>query len=225
MSVTPKTTLIGMYVFDHTLFDQITLPAEVDKNIFVNCLLLEKGECPVLYQDIDFNKNAFGIWASKWYHSIDRLAAAFSEAYNPLHNFDRHEEYSDVEGIDRNGTSGDTIKTTADMRRNTSESGGNSTERKVSAYNEDTYQPDSIDTNTNNNDSSEESEANTDVSSEGKRSESEDRTLTHTGHLYGNIGVTKSQEMLLDELHLRSAHNIYDVVVQMFANEFLIPIY
>lgn len=249
MSVTAKTTLIGMYVFDNSLFANIHLPEEVDKNIFINCLLLEKGECPVLYQDIDFNKNAFGIWSSKWYYSISRLALAFSEEYNPLHNFDRHEEYEDVEDRDKTGsTSGSTTGSATDTNgqsysdsvtvdRELDSSVSDDAENTVSAYNESAYQPDSKterDTTTDENEttrttSSGRSDGGTTSStsgtSSGTSSESEDRTLTHTGHLYGNIGVTKSQEMLLDELHLRSAHNIYDVVVQMFANEFLIPIY
>lgn len=241
MSVTAKTTLIGMYVFDHTLFDMVSLPEEIDKNIFVNCLLLEKGECPVLYQDIDFNKTAFGIWSSKWYDSISRLALAFSEEYNPLHNFDRHEEYSDVEGIDRSGTNGESVTestsdsttTSGSVVRDLDGSVDDTAENTVSAYNESAYQPDSkterdtttTEAETTTTTGSGSAEASRSAETEGSHSETEDRTLTHTGHLYGNIGVTKSQEMLLDELNLRSAHNIYDVIVQMFANEFLIPIY
>lgn len=46
----------------------------------------------------------------------------------------------------------------------------------------------------------------------------EDDTDT-TSHLHGNIGVTKSQEMLLDELKLRMRFNITNLIIRNFACE------
>jgi hypothetical protein len=57
-----------------------------------------------------------------------------------------------------------------------------------------------------------------DVNAESKSGRS-DETSKHDGHLYGNIGVTTSQQMLNAELDLRSKVNIYDVVAEMFYRE------
>ena len=46
----------------------------------------------------------------------------------------------------------------------------------------------------------------------------------HTGHLYGNIGVTTSQQMLQSELDI-AKWNIYDHISDLFLQEFTIPIY
>ena len=237
MSVMQKLTLIGMYNYDDTIFDQISFPEGVDRDLFVNSLLLEKGEQPVLYASITFNKSAFGVWSLKWYHSIERLLKAFTEDYNPLHNFDRNEDYSDTEARTNTNTENGSDETTGSSNVNrtgnsdTNETSSDNTENTVSAYNSDMYQPD---TNTaasgSSNSGTDYSEhtGTTDsqkVTSTRTGSANENRSLTHKAHLYGNIGVTKSQEMLLDELDLRSKHNLYDAIIEIFANEFLISIY
>lgn len=51
-----------------------------------------------------------------------------------------------------------------------------------------------------------------------------ERTLTHTAHLFGNIGVTTSQQMLEAELSI-SEWNLYDHITDLFLTEFIIPVY
>ena len=63
-----------------------------------------------------------------------------------------------------------------------------------------------------------------DVNAESKNGRS-DETSKHDGHLYGNIGVTTSQQMLNAELDLRAKVNIYDVVAEMFYREFCVYVY
>lgn len=46
----------------------------------------------------------------------------------------------------------------------------------------------------------------------------------HTAHIYGNIGVTTSQQMLAAELDV-ARWNIYDKITDLFLQEFVIPIY
>lgn len=233
MSTIPMMPLFSAYDYDPELFDQVTFPAGIDKDVFINSLILEKGDAPLLYPSIEFNKRAFGVWSSKWQHSFERLQRVFTEEYDPLHNFDRHEDYKDVEGKTTEGKeNGDsrttgTSSTTADTGTVTSDN--LKREDKVSAYNESEYQPEKLGEETNSGTVSvtDERESETDdrTTSSVDRTGKEDRTLEHTAHLYGNIGVTRSQEMLLDELKLRSAHNLYDAIIEIFANEFLLGIY
>lgn len=253
MSVIQKLTLIGMYNYDDTLFDQISFPEGVDRDLFVNSLLLEKGEQPVLYASLTFNKSAFGVWSLKWYHSIERLLKAFTEEYNPLHNFDRNEDYSDTETRTNTNTETRTNSNTengfdettgsSNVNRtgnsDTNETSSDNTENTVSAYNSDMYQPDTntaasgtrdtgtdYSEHTGTTDSQKVTSTRTGSANENMSgNENENRSLIHKAHLYGNIGVTKSQEMLLDELDLRSKHNLYDAIIEIFANEFLISIY
>ena len=93
--------------------------------------------------------------------------------------------------------------------RNTENSANseNSLENTISADNANTYQPD-------NKSAGEMTNAST-----GKE------TITHNAHLYGNIGVTTSQQMLESEIELRKHFGIYDVVAASFMEEFTMPIY
>lgn len=50
-------------------------------------------------------------------------------------------------------------------------------------------------------------------------------TETATNHLYGNIGVTKSQEMAEDEVNLRTKYDLYEIIAKMFEKKFLIQVY
>ena len=44
MSTTARLSLIGMYNYDPTIFDNLTLPEKYNKDDFINALLLSQGE-------------------------------------------------------------------------------------------------------------------------------------------------------------------------------------
>ena len=233
MSLTPRITMIGLYNYDNSLFDKLTLPEGIEKEDFINSFLLKYGECPVIYTNWDFMQFALGVWGKKWYHSIERIIYAFKEEYNPLHNFDRHEEYTDTEDIDRANTAHaeGSAETESENNENSSNTEGvtTGTENTVSAYNENTYQPD------NRSDTTEEREGSGTRSATGNVTESNtlhqtgtdntDRELQHTGHLYGNIGVTESTTMLMHEKELRENYSIIDIVCDMLYREICIYVY
>lgn len=225
MSLTPRMTMIGLYNYDSALFDQLSLPDGIEKSDFINAFLLKYGECPVLYPRWEFMQFALGVWSKKWYHSIERIIYAFTEDYNPLHNFDRHEDYTDSEDIDR--ATAAATKGTSSTSSETDESTGSTdnTENTVSAYNSDQYQPDtkseSSGTGTRNTTGSVTGSDTIDQSG----TDVTDRELKHTGHLYGNIGVTESTAMLQHEKELREKYNIIDIVCDMLYKEVCILVY
>ena len=202
MSTTPRLTLLGMYQYtEGEIFSGLDMPEGLDASDFVNRLLSIRGELPVLWPDPDVMQSYITMWSENWKPNFTRIYATLSAEYNPIHNFDRHEEYTDTEGIGKSGTS------TASGR---TDSG---TENKVSAFNESTYQPDSTTT------------FGSGSSSTDSSSERIDRELDHEAHLYGNIGVTKSQDMVQDEVDLRLRNRIYDIMGDVFAQELLILVY
>lgn len=233
MSHITRMTMIGLYKYDTAVFEKLTLPEGINKDDFINSFLLKYGECPVIYPDWEFMQFALGVWSNKWYESIQRIITAFTEEYNPLHNFDRHEEYTDKEAIDRENTAN--AKGTAETDSENSEDSSSSenrtigTENTVSAYNADTYQPD------NKTETIEQSTGSGTRSTTGTVTESNtlhqtgtdntDRELQHTGHFYGNIGITESTKMLIHEKELREKYNIIDIVCDMLYREICIYIY
>lgn len=229
MSTIQRLTLIGLYNFDSTLFDTLELPAEYDKQTFIDSLLLEHGEKCILYSNPDFMKYSIGAWGRKWALELERIAQALKAEYDPIYNYDRYEEYTDTEGRTLNSktNSGHTAKDTPnyDVSRETNTSA--TTENQTSAYNSSSYQPESKtitnggkDTTTTNGkvqDLTESANSTTD--------DKEDRELKHTAHLYGNIGVTTSAAMVSEVVQQRFKYNLYGTAARLFANELLIGIY
>ena len=61
--------------------------------------------------------------------------------------------------------------------------------------------------------------------SNSKTDDAETRNYTHKAHIYGNIGVTTSSQMVSEVLRQRFEYNLYGTAARLFANELLIGIY
>lgn len=241
MSHNPKLTMIGLYNWDSDIFKNLRLPDGVDKSTVINTFLLEHGESPLIYSNGEFVKTAFSFFSNKWYNSIERLIETMEFEYNPLHNFDRNEEYHDIEKtINEKNTDStgqiDSInnrKTKDEFEGTENGTTNGTTENTVSAYNENTYQPDTKQINNQETTSNVENERNvnddysgTDKTKENiKENETNDRELIHTAHLFGNIGVTTSQSMLRDEVAVRTDINLYSLISELIYREFCIYTY
>lgn len=208
-----KITLIGMYNYDDTLFDLLSLPEDIDKQTLVDNILLRSGEFEVLYPDMDFLKYSIGAWSRKWQRTFDRWITALNLEYNPLENYDRQEDwtdYRDVSGTESSSSNGSS---------STSGSTGSTTTHNVSAYDGgNAFTPRDQDVLSGTDSSSGSS------SMSGSGSHSLDDDLTHSGRIHGNIGVTTSQQMLQSELEL-GLWNIYEKITDLFLTEFVLPIY
>lgn len=110
--------LLAMYNYDPKLFDELVLPAGIDKNVLINSIMMRGGEFCVLYTNPTFIKGCIGVWSKKWYDTFARWVKALNTEYNPLENYDRIEEWTD----------------------DTTGSGNSNTLNKVSAYNSSTLQ-------------------------------------------------------------------------------------
>lgn len=195
-----KISLIGLYNFDPTLFDDAFFPADLDKTILVDHILRTCGEFEILYADPEFLKTSIAAWASVWYRTFYKWVEALAIEYDPLYNYDRYEEWTDE------GTGSQTSE------YNDRSDSDATTESRVSAYNSSSYQPSGKTINDGG------------TSSEGIGKNSSEGKTIHSGHLYGNIGVTTSQQMLQSELDL-ARFSIYDSIAHMFMTEFTIPVY
>lgn len=214
MSTMQRLTLIGIYDYDPTLFDALTLPEGYDKQIFIDSLLLEHGEKCVLYSNPEFMKFSIGAWGRKWALELERIYKALSAEYDPIFNYDRYEEYTDNEGR--------RYKSEVEAGHNATDSPdfNVTTENTISADNSGSYQPqDKSESDTKG------KTQNLEENSNSKTNDEEERELKHKAHLYGNIGVTTSVQMWTEEARARMQYNLYDAAARLFANELLIGIY
>lgn len=104
MSTMQRLTLIGLYNYEQTferdLFSGLELPEHYDKPTFINALLLEHGEKCVMYSDPNFFKSAINIWSKKWALELSRIYDALIAEYNPIYNYDRYEDWTEIDKPD-----------------------------------------------------------------------------------------------------------------------------
>lgn len=81
---------------NQSLFDNLNLPAGIDKDTVVDNILLEGGDFEVLYADPYFMRAAIGTWSSKHYRTFEKWITALNIEYNPLENYDRQENWTDT---------------------------------------------------------------------------------------------------------------------------------
>ena len=89
---TAKWTLMGMYNYDNTIFNEMLLPTGIDADLFKQSLLIEKGEFEVLFPNPDFMKNAIKVWSAKWFRTFSEWLKGTQAEWNPIYNYDRYEE-------------------------------------------------------------------------------------------------------------------------------------
>ena len=211
-----KITLLGFSRWMHDNSDDLfkafdDLPTGIDKDVLVNNILLRGGEFEVIYSDPYFMQESIYTWLAKWRRTLEKWLAALAVEYDPLNNYDRHEEYTDTEGIgDTSGSTSGSTSGASNAATNTtgSDTGSQGTENQVSAFDASTYQAkDRSDTTTGSTTSSSTgtTSANSGTSLESRsdnasesgsestadtRAASRNRLLQHSAHLFGNIGVT-----------------------------------
>lgn len=120
MSISYVFTVVGAYNYDRTIFDGLELPNEsfikdynlvknfvpMDKETFINNLLIQCGQLSLPFTDIEFLKNSIAVWSRM--HKLDwqqRYETIFY-AYNPIWNKDG--EITETEERTTTGESSDT---------------------------------------------------------------------------------------------------------------------
>lgn len=195
--------LLSLYNYDESLFDNLVLPEGIDKDTLVNNLLLDTVSQEVLYADPDIMKQAIGMWSKKelpvWQRLKDTLD--IRGTYNPIYNYDRNEEI----------TKDHTSNTTKSENHNTNK-GTDITKVSQGSF--------------NTNDLTQVSQQDNILGSGNDETGSDTFTGDHTfnAHLYGNIGVTTTQEMLKEELSIDEI-NILDYIIDSFKNRFILSVY
>lgn len=221
---TAKLTLIGMYQWmknsNDDLFKNLSVPSGIDKNKVINTILMNGAEFEILYPDSDYFQFLIGLWSDKWMHTMQRWQKALAIEYNPLENYDRMEDWTDVRKS--SDLKMDQILDNTFTDAISSSSGTGSNEGKRAAYDSSTYENvDKAETASTGTNSSLGQEMNNSAQT-GMSDHSED--LTRTGRAHGNIGVTTSQQMLESEIEI-ARFNLYDEISYLFLSEFCVYTY
>lgn len=147
-------SIMTLYNYDNTIFDDLKLPTGVVKEDVVNNLLLELAELEIIYPNPIVMKTAIGMWSSKELSVWDKLYKSTTQEYNPIWNQFRTEEYTDTEtralsatdneSRDLTGTDNETRDLGGTTTKNstttgsTTNNGTDTTKEYVSGFNSDT---------------------------------------------------------------------------------------
>lgn len=184
------------------LFDNILLPDSIDKETLVNKIVYENWDLQPRILDFDLLQKMIENHFKVKYTSYSKIFEALESEYNPLHNFDRYE----VKDEDTK------LKQNRNRNSNVENSGTDNVEENTSAYNSNTYQPRNQTNDTFSNKS---------IDSEKEENDHTNKYKTNN-HLYGNIGVTTSQQMLEAEIKLRIENDIYTLISVDFRKAFML---
>lgn len=234
-----KITLIGIENYlnpDRSVFDQMVLPDGIDKDILIGSIVLRCQEFELLYSEPDFLIQAVNVWSRKNYRTFDKWVKALDIEYDPLFNYDRTEEYEDVHdgNFGRNGSanaSGTNTRTdNLTQTNNLTNTPGTTVTHSEKAYNDTSFVETSKDVNSGtitdtgtvtNTGTSGNVYSDTSINS---GSGTDHYKNTHKARLFGNIGVTTSQQMLQSELDI-ARWNLYEHIADLFCNEFCVMVY
>lgn len=193
--------LATIYNFDPSIFDGVEFPSNISVQDFVDSLLMQYGEMPVLYSSPPLLKSLIQVWSNVSQYTWNRLAATLTAEYNPIENYDRMEEWQDSSINNSRYTN------------STNNTSNGSTKEQVYGYNNlSTPADNSASTSTSTSADTSDSAGNTTIAGSRK------------GREHGNIGVTTTQEMLESERRV-AMFNFYDAVIRDFQKRFLIWVY
>lgn len=244
-------SLMGMYEYDHTILDFFHYPDKwetVDKDVFVNKLLLDTAELEILYPDADIFKTAIKYWSAAEVQNWNKLYDTTVLDYNPIWNKNgtvtetekhiKNNNYTDV----TDGTIADHSSTIGNQ---STESSGNENTNTTNNTNEKDYvfgfnsenaaqsgETVTDDTGRTNTDRSENSttnsSANTDATTTNntnfKHDEKENVDREYTRTEQGNIGITTTQQMINEEREV-DKFNLMDYIIDRFKQRFCLLVY
>lgn len=244
--------LIGMYTYDNTLLDDMVIPPAIDKEVLKDNLLMEAAELELLYSDPNFLKMGIGAWSRKQLPVWMQLWDTTQYEYNPIWNKDgKITETRDLHGtedvkdnLDRIDNLQDKLsrdlrdenirdfkdKETRDLKdenlnsvygfNSSSEAPANKDESKSTGTDtmehtgKDTYNHTGTDTNDHT--------GRQDIDRKIDRDTSDTGTITRVEQ--GNIGVTSTQSLILEQREVVKL-NMMDVIIHDFINRFCLKIY
>ena len=201
--------IIGLYNYDDTLFDTMSVPSSITKDDVVHEILETCAELELLYPDWDFMKSAIEHWSAVEMATWTRVEALTLAEYNPIENYDR-KEYA-VDSGSRQAQGSGTQKAVA-----TSTGSGNTLDQ-VAGYNSDTLSTAGKQTDVNASASQ--------GTNESQSQTSEAETNVRQLRAHGNIGVTTVAEMMAGELDVYPRINLINYIVESFKMRFCLLVY
>lgn len=194
-------TLSGLLDWDGEILDGLDycITNVVDDGEIKNRVVYECGMLECVHQNPETLKHAVSQWVSVNKRRWTRLYETTLFCYDPISNYDRTEEWDD------------TNEETENQTGSGSNSGNGNSMHNVGAYNNEMQK-------------ATEDTATSSSSYNGTGSKETKKTVKHRARIFGNIGVTTTQEMIEAERRVVS-FDIFGIIANEFRQQFCISVY
>lgn len=247
-------SLLGLLNYNPDVLSGLQIPEEWESMNTEDLhfkIIEETAELEVIYANPEYMQSSITRWASSRMYTWNRIYEALTAEYNPIWNKDGTVTESTIHGAQtetraygaktgstaygqqQNSTAYGARSTTANIGARSGE-----TTESVSAFNASTYQPASKTNTTQQAATDSASElAHTDTETLGAHTDTVNEqahtdtvgqatyTDTNTRTEQGNIGVTTTQQMLTEEMKLRTAYDMYTIIAEEFKKRYCILVY
>lgn len=224
--------IVDLMIWDDTIFDLLVLPDGIDRDLTVNTILERVGKTPLAHPDPEYMKYYINVWSARRAPIWKKLLESTQFVYNPIHNYDRNEEITDTreETIDRtqNRTTTGTVTDTGSTNVTGDVTGNVASKHDVSAENATDYQADTRDnedtTSHNTQETAVQTQSDTQTGEDMAGKDTRSETYKHTSYMFGNIGVTTTQQLIEAEREVVQ-FSVIEFIADDFKNEFCLSVY
>lgn len=229
-------SIIGMYDYDPSIFDGLTVPTGINKTDVINEICLQCGELEIVYPNFNTMKLAIDIWSKSNAYTWDKLYKTMNLTYNPIWNVDANESETLNHGKSHQTSYDSTIETSYDSDIETTY---DSTEERtldttdtesVKGFNSSSWseankmEHDGTDTLDHTGSDTVARSGKDTVDHSGKDTISETINDHITKTRTGNIGVTTTQKMISEEREI-AEFSIINYIAVSFKERFCILVY
>lgn len=206
------------------LFSGLEFPSGIDKELACDVIMTESMQFEVLYTDPVFLTALITTWGRKWNRTFAKWYEGIMSDYDPIYNYDRYEEWTDEK--DKDITRTDNLTRTNDLTRtdDLTQTDSRTETGEVAAYEAGTLYTHDKTTNGGNIKNTGTVKNGGTVKDTGTVRDAGSEDTTHDGHIYGNIGVKTSSEILKEYLE-QQKWNLYEHIADVFIREFCIMVY
>ena len=106
-------SIMGLYNYDDTIFENMQIPEGMDKELIVDSIISDCMELETVYPEPDAMKAMIAVWSKRELPVWNRIRNAELAEYNPIENYHRTEHstetlanYDQHTGTDSNQASG-----------------------------------------------------------------------------------------------------------------------
>lgn len=232
--------LIAAYNYNPNVLDLLEVPEALDKATLIDNLLMETAEREIIYTNLAFLRQAIGSWSKKNLPVWEELYKTTQYEYNPIWNKDgtvKETETRDLKGTNYHTDNTDRIdnltdKNTRNFQDKETRDLDDDTLNSVYGFNSSSEAPnEKVHTDYNGTDTMDHTGTDTmdhsgrqDIDRTYDEKTSDTGTVKHERIEQGNIGVTSTQSLILEQREVVKI-NLMDIIIDDFQKKFCLGVY